>query len=320
MKKILLLICLFLLSSLYLVRAQQINDTKKMTQDLYEKAQHSLDPMDKIKYSNQALMTIMAQTDDTYLIAHSGIIIPILKFNAEACVSYLSTSIRLDEDTKDGLLYSIERDTQTLFYFIKINNNIEFLWGSLTVEDVFYITGRAKYYAGLPYKDDLAKAGQKGINFLKQQQSHSDDDIQEEYLTYYNERFGYYITYPSYLYIQGESQNNDGKTFFSNNATIKLSVGAHLIVLNETIADDANMTRQDLTARGYSITYSFVKDSKIIYSGYTSSGNIYYQKSVRLYSPTYEEEIVATAYVEYPSAEKRQGDEIIKLLNKFPYK
>lgn len=120
-----LLLTYLILSSYTSVLAQNFkasDNIKRTTQDLYEKAQQALNPFDKIKYSNQALMTIMAQTDDAYLIANSELIIPILKFNAEACISYLSQSSQLDEDTKDGLFYSIERDTQTLFYFIKLNH------------------------------------------------------------------------------------------------------------------------------------------------------------------------------------------------------
>lgn len=327
-----LLLAYLILSSYTSVLAQNFkasDNIKRTTQDLYEKAQHALNPFDKIKYSNQALMTIMAQTDDAYLIANSELIIPILKFNAEACISYLSQSSQLNEDTKDGLFYSIERDTQTLFYFIKLNSKIEFLWNSLTVEDIYYIIGRAKYYAGIPYKDDLAKAGQKGINFLKQRQSNSvyHGNIQEDYddyLTYYNERFGYYITYPSYLYIQGEGQNGAGKSFYSHDAQIKLSVGAYHNILNENATNLLATQKQDFIGDNHSIIYTFAKDNKVIVSGYTPQGRIYYQKSVicTLYSSIYKEKvnIITTAYVEYPSTEKVKGDEIIKLFNKFPYK
>lgn len=317
------------LFAITIISAQNLNNVDRVISEAkgcYAQAQKATNRVQRLDLSYQAIQIIMGNLPDDDLASQlrcAETVKPMLLFFMENSKELLATAKFTNEALPDGLI-QVMKDTNmkvcaTIFWLLDLNSKIKFIWDEkFNTEYAYFLRGRAKFFLNMPYIDDMNKAGQIGQQFIASWKP------TEEYSTYYNERFGYYITYPSYLYIQGESQNADGKSFYSNNATIKLSVGAHLNILNEAIAGLANSERQDLTASNHSITYSFVKDSKVIYSGYTPTGNIYYQKSVicSLYSSVYKEKInlITTAYIEYPSTEKTKGDEIIKLLNKFPYK
>ncbi|PIE78141.1 MAG: hypothetical protein CSA15_09350 [Candidatus Delongbacteria bacterium] len=59
-------------------------------------------------------------------------------------------------------------------------------------------------------------------NNTKKEEKVSEKKVQ--YKNYRNERFGYSIAYPQFLIPQGESGNQDGQKFISNEGTIQLWV------------------------------------------------------------------------------------------------
>lgn len=142
--------------------------------------------------------------------------------------------------------------------------------------------------------------------------------------TYYNTRFGFYASYPSYLHDNGESFNHDGTTFLSSDETIKMTACAMFNFLEETTAEILHSERELLAEKGCEITYTFSNDTIVVLSGFTADGNIFYKKRVlcTMYSPSYEEmvDIVAMANVEYPQSARTKGDEIVKCLKRFPFK
>jgi hypothetical protein len=82
------------------------------------------------------------------------------------------------------------------------------------------------------------------------------------------------------------------------------------------------MLKSSLFSEGYSVTYSYAKNGKVVLSGYTPNGKIYYQSNVicKLYSPEYGYvDVLACANVIYPQSDKSRGEAIVSYFSNFPY-
>lgn len=141
--------------------------------------------------------------------------------------------------------------------------------------------------------------------------------------SYFNSRFGFYITYPGFMYPRGESNNGDGCTFSSSDGRIIMTASATFNVADWNTSSMLRDLKSWRIAEGSSITYTFAKDGKVVLSGYTRSGRIYYEKHVlcKLYGPAYGGyvDVVATARVEYYPSDKSRGDKVISYFSGFPY-
>lgn len=142
--------------------------------------------------------------------------------------------------------------------------------------------------------------------------------------SYFNSRFGFYITYPDFMYARCESDNGDGCMFSSADGRITMSASAIFNLVGWNTSSLLKDSKSWLISKGSSITYTFAKDGKVVLSGYTSDGKIYYEKSLicKLYSPGYGEyvDVVATARVEYYPSDKSRGDKVVSYFSSFPYK
>lgn len=160
-------------------------------------------------------------------------------------------------------------------------------------------------------------------NLSSSSQSAPQYDDSSYYHTYLNSRFGFYFRYPSYLYALGEPNNGDGNSFFSRDGEMQVSCYAHFQMGGETTQTLLNRARKDCAKEGSRITYEFAKNGKVVVSGYTREGCIFYRKSVicSIYGPAYGGvvDIVAYARLEYKESKRADGDEIIRLLKNFPY-
>lgn len=293
----------------------------------YLQAQNAKTIEEAIRLSGNAVKTIrqyLTDYPDANLLFTMEAVIPMAKFNADKCLSVLALSKKANKQLDQNMLNDYQNllrlDIAFLFTALDLNDKIEFLWGTLNKEDVYYIQGCAKYFYGQPYYEDLQKAGEKGKQFLQALKPNT----LHGYSIYHNHRFGFYLTYPSYLYSQEENEHTDGQSFFSYDGTIKLTSSARFNIDGESIGQLAQFEKSLLVADGCSITYSAIKNNWMVLSGYTTNGNIFYQKTVvcSLFSPGYNDmvNIIATAYVQYPQSEKTKGDQIIKQFSKFPYK
>lgn len=316
---------------LYSQNTNKIDDIINKANQYYRQAQNDTVLVRSIDLSAMAIGVIMDYLPNSKVlidqVKYAEAVTPMLKFNANKCIMLLALANYmqepLDDKTAEHIKWLVMQDCNLLLASLELNSTMNFLWGSLNYDEVYFMRGMAKYYLNMPYHDDLEKAGEKGKQFLlTNNKTDPSNNITTDYSTYYNPRYGFYITYPSYLYIQGESENLDGKSFFSKDAKIKLTVSAIPNFSNTTTEHLMITEKQNLLDDKCSVTYSFAKNNKIVLSGHLPNGNIYYQKTVicSLYSQTYDEDIdvIATARVEYPTTEKKKGTEIIELFNKFP--
>ncbi len=92
------------------------------------------------------------------------------------------------------------------------------------------------------------------------------------YMTYYNERFGYKIDYPSVLKVTNAPENDDGRTFSYGGLTITVfgSYNALFTTVQEQFKENQKPTD----------TYKVVKSNWFVRSGIDSKGFVYYEKSI----------------------------------------
>ena len=126
--------------------------------------------------------------------------------------------------------------------------------------------------------------------------------------SYYNYRFDFHITYPSFLIAGDEPLNGDGRVFYSTDNSIILRATGINNVFDESIED--KYYENDIA----SVTYSRLKDNWFVISDYTSDNRIFYQKTV-LYNNAF-----VTATLIFPVEYKNEFDPIIKRISTtFPH-
>lgn len=124
------------------------------------------------------------------------------------------------------------------------------------------------------------------------------------YMTYFNDRFGYRIDYPSLLKVTKKADNNDGCTFSYGGLTITVFgvYNALFKSVNEQYQEDRKPTD----------TYKVVKSDWFVRSGVDGKGYIYYQKSML------KNDIWYTVLLEYPKSMKEELDEVVtRVVNSF---
>lgn len=130
----------------------------------------------------------------------------------------------------------------------------------------------------------------------------------ETYGRYYNQRFGYSISYPKdILYPQGESDNGDGQKFLSKNADATLLVYASHNALEKTVKDlyQEAVSENTETNALKNVTYKVLKKNWFVVSGFKDK-NIFYQKTV-MTNYGYK-----SFYIEYPASKKTSYNPIVK--------
>jgi hypothetical protein len=154
------------------------------------------------------------------------------------------------------------------------------------------------------------------------QSNHQYDDY-VQYYTYRNERFGFYLRYPSYLRPFGEPTNGDGNTFYSREGDVRVVCCAQFQMGGESTQVLYYEEKASCLRKGCRITYEFAKNGKVVLSGYTKEGRIFYKKIVlcTLYGPGYGCNVDVIAYVdiEYKESRRSDGEEIVNLIKNFPY-
>lgn len=124
------------------------------------------------------------------------------------------------------------------------------------------------------------------------------------YKTYYNDRFGYRIDYPSVMSIKDKPGNDDGRTFLYGGLTITVfgSYNALFTSVQEQFIENCKPTD----------TYKMVKNKWYVCSGIDSKGFVYYEKSIL------KNDIWYTVILEYPKSMKEELDEVVtKVVNSF---
>ncbi|MCK9254769.1 MAG: hypothetical protein GX793_04590 [Bacteroidales bacterium] len=124
------------------------------------------------------------------------------------------------------------------------------------------------------------------------------------YKTYYNERYGYSIEYPSSKLIpQGESGSGDGQVFKSQDSKSELRVYRdYRDVLDFGLQDAYN---EDLRGDGgnFVVTYKKLGNNYYVISGYKNK-NIFYQKTIIFRNQ------LCTAIITYPESEKNYYNKV----------
>lgn len=145
----------------------------------------------------------------------------------------------------------------------------------------------------------------KEITQIQKEQSNT------EFLTYYNERFGFHVDYPSQvLFPQGESDNGDGQVFSSKNSENTLRVYRDYQNLldpeiNFTIQEAYNIYSKSNSPEypKRTVTYKKLGKRYFVVSGY-DNGKIFYQKTIL------SNEILATCVLTYKESEREFYDKI----------
>lgn len=134
--------------------------------------------------------------------------------------------------------------------------------------------------------------------------SQRNDWIGVSYSTYYNNRFGYKIDYPSVLQITNVPDNDDGRTFSYGGLTITV-----FGIYNALFSSVQEQFKMNLKPTD---TYKVVKNNWYVRSGINSNGYIYYEKSIL------KNDIWYTVILEYPESMKEELDDVVtKVVNSF---
>ena len=148
----------------------------------------------------------------------------------------------------------------------------------------------------------------KAVNVQPEEveQNNSIPSQQIDYETYLNSRYGYSITYPTFLTPQPEACNGDGRVFTNGNNE-EMRVYAVYNVLERSIQDLKEIQEDMIDG---SIDYSVQKKNWFVLSGINSDGNIYYLKTIL------NEDTEYTVQITYPKEKKELYDEIVEKVTK----
>jgi hypothetical protein len=157
----------------------------------------------------------------------------------------------------------------------------------------------------------LASVWAPADGWARERRHHHDYSEFGPLAVYRNARFGYSLTYPEQLFApEPESENGDGRKFFSRDRKAKIAVfGAHNV-------ERYNMEEYRKTLLkefdGYEqVTYSPKGNSWFVLSGF-HDGNVYYQKVMF----SCENEVVSVLAVTWPVVDRQRYDPVIELLEK----
>lgn len=125
------------------------------------------------------------------------------------------------------------------------------------------------------------------------------------YQGYYNPRFDFSVSYPTFFVRKYEAANQDGCEFeYGNNYSMK-AYGMNN-VLEKTIKE---LFKDSKSSKD---TYSTCKDNWFVLSGINEQGNIYYRKTMLANDIEYTVELI------YPQEKKEQYDAVVqKVVNSF---
>lgn len=128
---------------------------------------------------------------------------------------------------------------------------------------------------------------------------------------YTNARFGYSLTYPGSVFTaEPESENGDGRKFFSRDRQAKIAVFGAYNVENYSMERYRDTIIKEFA--GYEqVTYSPRGKTWFVLSGF-HNGSVYYQKVIFSCG----NEIINVLAVNWPIGNREQYDPIIELLEK----
>jgi len=134
----------------------------------------------------------------------------------------------------------------------------------------------------------------------------ADIDGKTAYSKYSNDRFAFSVEYPVFFVPQGESDNNDGQVFLSDDGMTQLIIyGKNMITETFKEEFDAAVKNGCYYDKKNIITEKIFFDKSYEIRG-NKKGFSFYAKSV------YYKNIIVTIYFEYPSSEKTKFEAIIK--------
>jgi hypothetical protein len=127
----------------------------------------------------------------------------------------------------------------------------------------------------------------------------------DDYRTYYNSRFAFYISYPANVFTpQGESDNGDGQRFVSKDGRAEMTASGINNALDETLADwYAEASRSTAEHPHRVVTYKTMKANWFVVSGHEGE-RLFYQKTML------KNNIFKTFRIEYDRALKSKYDPI----------
>jgi len=129
---------------------------------------------------------------------------------------------------------------------------------------------------------------------------------QEKYATYANERFFFSIDYPDSLKMQPPPDNDDGRTFLSEDGKVEMRVWGQYNAEEKTLDERYTFDLKGFTEKP---AYMVLKRDWYVLSG-AKGDKIFYEKTLvrrKRVGDTY-----FTFTIEYPASQKAKYDPVVK--------
>lgn len=128
-----------------------------------------------------------------------------------------------------------------------------------------------------------------------------------KYETYYNDRFGFLIDYPSFMTLDPPPTNSDGQIFRHGN--VEMRAYGRFDMTEDDITKEEIVKREFEASKKKTDTNTLLKDNYYVVSGVDKDGMIYYMKRIL---HTKAATVWYTYLITYPADEKEFYDPIIK--------
>ena len=155
---------------------------------------------------------------------------------------------------------------------------------------------------------NCAKESEGSDDYVDDGSDYNKEEVEDEstldlgsvsYVDYYNPRFDFSVSYPTFFVRKYEAANQDGCEFLYGDNYLMKAYGMNCVserTVKELFEDSKRSTD----------TYSTFKDNWFVLSGVNEQGNIYYRKTIIENKVEYVVELV------YPQAKKAEYDAVVK--------
>ena len=129
---------------------------------------------------------------------------------------------------------------------------------------------------------------------------------QTQYSTYTNDRFFFSIDYPESLFkMQPEPDNDDGRTFLTDDGTVEMRVWGQYNTLSETLKQKYNATLKSFPDKP---SYMVLGPKRYVVSGIRGDKIVYIKT---LYRKDKDADVYYTFTMEYPASQKGKWAAIV---------
>ena len=141
------------------------------------------------------------------------------------------------------------------------------------------------------------------------------DTRTEAFSSYHNSRFGFSVSYPSFLTPSATPENGDGLEFVCDSISL-VTYGALLLhgSAEEFLAEE----KEFFSERGDVLESVEKTDGGFVIRGRIPAEDLFFYEKAVLSLGAYGDRITCTAYLTYPESESSRAGEVISALESFP--